>query len=52
MVHTDKGFCHLDFIYHTSTFETEVEFECSECGKVMETDKTYCSNDCFKSSQL
>ena len=34
------------------TPEEEPEFECSECGEPMETDKTYCSDACFKASQL
>lgn len=33
--------------------EPEVkEFECSECGKPMDKDKVYCSDACFKASQL
>lgn len=51
-VFTDKGHCHIDFIYHVKPVEIEAGYECSECGGVMETDKTYCSNDCFKASQL
>ena len=50
LVNTDKGFCHLDIIYHIT--EVEFGYECAECGKVIETDKTYCSDDCFKASQL
>lgn len=30
----------------------DLQYECLECGKPMEKDITYCSNDCFKASQL
>ena len=26
--------------------------ECSECGTTIDTDKTYCSRDCYKASML
>lgn len=35
-----------------SYFMEDLEYECSECGKLMEEDITYCSNDCFKAAQL
>lgn len=50
LVQTNMGSCHLAFIYHIE--EETKEFECTECGKPMETDKTYCSDACFKASQL
>lgn len=34
------------------TPEEELEFECTECGKPMATDKGTCSNKCFQASQL
>lgn len=33
--------------------EPEVqEFECTECGEPMSTDKVYCSDKCFQAGQL
>ena len=29
-----------------------IEFECSECGKLMEEDKGVCSSVCFDASML
>jgi predicted nucleic acid-binding Zn ribbon protein len=32
--------------------EDDKEFKCTECGKPISTDKQYCSDACFKASQL
>jgi predicted nucleic acid-binding Zn ribbon protein len=33
--------------------EEEIKvYKCQECGVPMKKDKTYCSDDCFKASQL
>lgn len=33
-------------------FNQQEEFECTECGKPMDSDKGVCSNACFKASML
>jgi hypothetical protein len=30
----------------------DYEYECYECGAIMYTDKTYCSKDCERASNL
>jgi predicted nucleic acid-binding Zn ribbon protein len=38
--------------WKTEAPEDEPEFECSECGTPVEKEGQYCSNACFKASQL
>jgi len=40
------------YAWGTPPWEDEPQFECSECGKLMEQNKGVCSSVCFDASML